>query len=228
MKVFRFLFLGMVLVSFLNGATDSPIQREALIKLYESTNGANWKNDGNWTSNKSFCDWHGVTCEVVYVVVDGEFLPTNVVEELILDYNRLSGNIPEEIGALTFLKKLSLNGNNFPGSIPNEIGNLKNLQYLFLNKNNLIGSILEEIGKLEYLRILFLDNNNLTGEIPQSIVNLQNLEYLDLQYNCSLKTDNDEVKGFINDKTYEGYQGILNTNGNCSLNMSPIYYLLLN
>ena len=34
----------------------------ALVALYNSTDGANWKNKKNWLSGKPMKDWHGSNC----------------------------------------------------------------------------------------------------------------------------------------------------------------------
>ena len=38
-------------------------EREALISLYNATNGDDWTNSDSWTGAPGTeCDWHGVTC----------------------------------------------------------------------------------------------------------------------------------------------------------------------
>ena len=46
-------------VEFTAKAEGDPL-REALIKLYESTNGDNWKRNDNWCSDKPITEWYGV------------------------------------------------------------------------------------------------------------------------------------------------------------------------
>ncbi|MBE9561738.1 MAG: leucine-rich repeat domain-containing protein, partial [Proteobacteria bacterium] len=87
--------------------TEIPqIECEALIALYDSTNGVNWINN-------TPCDWMDVFCS------DGN------VTELSLGSNQLS-SLPPEIGNLTQLTKLYLIGNQL-SSLPPEIGNLTQL-----------------------------------------------------------------------------------------------------
>ena len=97
-------------------------------------------------------------------------------------YN-LSGEIPENIGALTRLDSIMLSNNLLEGNIPESIGNMSSIKYLYLNENLLTGSLPESIGNLENLAILYLDNNKLTGEIPSSIGNLLSLKRLYLLNN---------------------------------------------
>ncbi len=71
----------------------------------------------------------------------------------------------------------------------------------------------------------------LRGDIPYEITNLKNLRRIFLNYNCSLKSDNQQVKDLIDAKGYDNntyqsstYEDILKTNGHCNVvNMSPIY-----
>ncbi|PID48114.1 MAG: Two component regulator three Y domain protein [Proteobacteria bacterium] len=162
-------------------------------------------------------------------------IPSEIGELTKLKYlrlwdNKLTGPIPSEIGNLSELQDLSIRDNNLTGSIPSEIVNLTELYSILLYNNNLTGPIPSDIGNLSELKYLCLDGNNLTGQIPSSIVNLTKMteDYLRLYNNCSLKTNEQSVIDFIKSKMGEsGYQEILDTNGNC-INLSPIYYLLLN
>ena len=70
----------------------------ALIALYNSTDGPNWKN--TWTITNDVIQWHGVT------ITDGR------VTDLNLSSNSLNGPIPTEISNLTSLKQLDLSNNS--------------------------------------------------------------------------------------------------------------------
>ena len=142
---------------------------EALVALFESTDGENWKNNTGWNSEiNNVSSWDGVT-------VDGDH-----VIRLNLSYNDLNGHIPEEIGDIVDLQELHLYGNELTGSIPAEIGNLEKLYFLGLGNNSLTGSIPSEIGNLTNLEELNLYGNELTGSIPVGIGNLRRLYSLSL------------------------------------------------
>ena len=83
-----------------------------------------------------------------------------------LSSNRLSGNIPRELGGLSALKHLNLSRNELSGSIPPELGNLTELETLELAGNELSGSIPPELGNLTELETLELAGNELSGSIP--------------------------------------------------------------
>ncbi len=94
--------------------TDLPQpEADALVALYNSTDGDNWTNTINsinpWlATGTSPCDWYGVTCD------EGK----EHVIELDLNENGLNGVIATEIGNLTELQILVLNNNQLRGSLP--------------------------------------------------------------------------------------------------------------
>ena len=107
--------------------------------------------------------------------------------------NRLSGQIPRELGSLVNLRDLFLGNwaaqsrgrglNVLKGSIPSDLGNLVNLEYLDLGNNALTGSVPHELGNLGMLLTLDLAGNALTGAIPHELGRLSSLRGLFLQRN---------------------------------------------
>ncbi len=171
-------------------------ERQALIDLYNATNGAQWKDNTNWCSDKPVSTWKGVICNDNGTVLSIRlwqnnltgYIPESIgnltsIRILYLNSNQLTGSIPESIGNLTSLIDLSLSNNQLTGSIPESIGNLTSLTYLHFGRNQLTGSIPESIGNLTSLRSLYLDENQLTGSIPESIGNLTSLRFLGLSSN---------------------------------------------
>ena len=71
--------------------------------------------------------------------------------------NRLSGEIPSELGDLTSLRKLSLWSNELTGEIPSELVNLDNLQTLYLSDNPLSGCITDELRDVLHNDLFLLD-----------------------------------------------------------------------
>jgi hypothetical protein len=55
-----------------------------------------------------------------------------------LQNNRISGQIPPEIGKLANLNALDLSGNQFVGDIPSSLGQLTRLNYLSVDVNPLL------------------------------------------------------------------------------------------
>ena len=107
---------------------DSQADRAVLAALHNATNGENWANNSNWLSDRPIREWHGVTNDA-----DGR------VTGLYLDRNKLTGEIPMELGNLSELQWLFLSQNQLTGEIPTELENLSKLQDLFLRGNQLTG-----------------------------------------------------------------------------------------
>ena len=152
-------------------ADVSPSECEALIALYNNTDGNNWTNRANWFMTAAVGDWYGIW------VFDGH------VTNLILDENNLKGNIPAELSNLTNLAGLSFWDNDLTGNIPAEIGNLSKLNYLGLAHNQLTGHIPPELGNLSNLELLYLQENELTGNIPTEFENFSKIYNLWLNNN---------------------------------------------
>ncbi|WP_299311241.1 leucine-rich repeat domain-containing protein [uncultured Aquimarina sp.] len=174
----------------------SESEKQALIDLYNSTDGANWINNTNWLTDAPVCDWFGVT------VVDGKVVTlyllnnnlvgsfTSSIENLVnikrLTISRntgLVGNIPVSISNLSSLELIELSSNSLTGEIPSQLGNINNLHTLSVFGNELTGFIPAELGNLQNLVKLSIGRNSLTGNIPASIGNLENLESLEFNSN---------------------------------------------
>ena len=91
--------------------TSTETDREALVALYNATDGPNWYRNDNWLSEVPIGEWLGITAD-----------DNGRVTELNLDGNELSGAIPPELGDLANLTVLSLSG-----AMP-ELGCLSNLR----------------------------------------------------------------------------------------------------
>jgi uncharacterized membrane-anchored protein/ribosomal protein L35AE/L33A len=130
----------------------------ALIALYDDTNGRNWADNTGWTRTNTPCQWKGVECDGGYV------------SYLYLNSNNLDGEIPSELNNLKWLKRLLLSKNQLSGVIPPEIGDLENLEYFWLQENSLCGNIPELLRETSvppkegYLK---LDNNHLEVDVSE-------------------------------------------------------------
>ncbi len=168
-------------------------ERNALVAFYNATNGPNWGYKNlNWNTAEPVSTWYGVTVTDLFGI-------EHVTEIVISSTQNMTGNIPPEIGNLTYLNKLNFYNNNLYGDvppeignliylteldlsfnnltgIPYEIGNLLNLTHLILWRNEIVGSIPATLGNCTNLRALLLDENQLTGNIPTELSNLTLIE----------------------------------------------------
>ena len=153
-------------------AVSSSVDRAALIDLFNSTDGENWKRKNLWATERPLGEWDGVTTDA-----------NGRVTALRLGENGLDGEIRRSIGDLANLQSLGLADNQLEGPIPSELSKLSDLVNLVLAGNQLEGPIPSELGSLSKLRSLQLHNNRLSGEIPYELGNLRNLETLTLANN---------------------------------------------
>ncbi|MDM8564070.1 BspA family leucine-rich repeat surface protein [Candidatus Halobeggiatoa sp. HSG11] len=206
MKTIKYLITLILLTIFANtvyAATDCstqtdmpPAQCDALVALYNSTDGANWSDSppfatpNKWNQDNSPCSWTGVFCSGINVGwldrtaqnLDGTLPDLSALTSLqgmYLGGNQLTGSIPD-LSALTSLDELYLDNNQLTGSIPN-LSTLTNLTEVYINNNLLTGSI-PGLSTLINLQILALNYNDLSGMIP-ALNTLTNLQILYLNGN---------------------------------------------
>ncbi|MCE2463148.1 MAG: leucine-rich repeat domain-containing protein [Dehalococcoidia bacterium] len=159
-------------VTSLPSPASDDSDRAVLVALYNATDGPNWSSNNGWLSAVPIGQWHGVTTDDI-----------GRVTRLFLTNNRLTGEIPPELGNLPNLAWLGLSNNLLSGKIPLELDRLSNLETLLLDGNRLSGEIPAGLGGLPNLTWLYLDNNRLSGEIPPELGSLLSLTWLYLDNN---------------------------------------------
>ncbi|OSY86886.1 hypothetical protein WH52_13960, partial [Tenacibaculum holothuriorum] len=166
------------------------IEREALIAIYNSTKGTDWKNDlsssyngvpwvADATQKRNVGAWFGVTT----AIINGQ----KHVTKIELNSNLLEGALPEEIKNLTELVSLKINSNAV-NELAKEIGELPKLEVLEFNSQRnssnseyVLKEIPSEINNITTLKRLGLNGNQLEGNLDFS--NLTNLTSLDVNSN---------------------------------------------
>lgn len=119
---FRFVQVG-------KNAPTFEEQKEALIALYNSTNGDNWKNNTNWLSDKPVNQWFGVNNDIwAEDTIVGDY-----ILRLQLIDNQLIGTIPEKFSAFLYAPDINdylsishstnLHLNGLYGKIPEAVKN---------------------------------------------------------------------------------------------------------
>ncbi|KAJ6766888.1 LRR RECEPTOR-LIKE SERINE/THREONINE-PROTEIN KINASE RFK1-RELATED [Salix purpurea] len=89
-------------------------------------------------------------------------------------YNYLNGTLPREWASMQ-LTSISVVVNRLSGEIPKELGNITTLTTLSLEANQFSGTIPPDLGKLINLQELMLSSNHLSGNLPVSFAGLVNL-----------------------------------------------------
>lgn len=83
-------------------------QRDALVALYNATNGASWASQDNWLGEAGTeCSWYGVSCN-----------DHGNIEYLGLNNNNLSGSVPVELANLGTALAIELSNNQLNGAVP--------------------------------------------------------------------------------------------------------------
>ena len=186
-------------------------ERDVLVALYGSTGGPGWTNSDGWLTEAPLQSWSGVQVDnqgrVTFLNLRFNGLSGQIPQELgflsnlrrlDLDWNDLSGVIPPELGDLSNLTHLQLRSNELSGPIPPELGGLSNLRHLRLQGNDLTGPIPPELGGLSNLTFLILGGNALSGPIPPELGDLSNLVYLSLDHNALSGAIPPELGGLSN------------------------------
>lgn len=165
-------------------AAIPPAERQVLIDLYQSTNGANWRRSQNWNGAPGTeCTWKGVTCDaagthvVALQFVDNHMtgsLPTSLVKlrrltSLGFSTNGITGPLPP-LRTLPLLRRVDVSINQFSGSLPRLPASIETFS---AGENNFTGPIPSLTG-LANLRVYSVYDNQLTGSIP-SLTGLANL-----------------------------------------------------
>lgn len=179
--------------------------RAALIDIYNSTNGPQWRRNDNWCTDLPLSEWYGLS---VTYPDDSE---KEVVTLINLANNNLSGPLPASVGALSEVRSVRLNGNHISGTLPKEIyksmsvylqdNDLETLEepdspsdvrtmHLYLSGNKLSGPLPDFIGEAPVLRYINLSDNLFTGSVPSSYAKL-------MSSGVNLSLDNNNLSGRI-------------------------------
>lgn len=174
----------------------SKLEKDALIALYNATDGTNWKKLSsevggtlisveNWCTDKPLSTWYGV-----------ELNSEGHVIYLHLSNLGLKGTLPEELGDLIYCQDLWLGGNELSGELPSRIGEMQNLKDLSADGMSLSGNLNESSLSTiaTHLKSLSLSGNSFTGNFPEWISKMPESCNFWLQNNCLSGKIPDSVK----------------------------------
>jgi hypothetical protein len=169
MKNILFTISFMLALSLILKAQVSEQEFQALKAFYNATGGDNWTIRTGWeninttaTKNDVTTTWFGIDLIEYGHITEISFHNEN---------NGISGQLPPEIGNLTWLKSISIGNNNITGQLPNEFGNLVNLEGLSFENNKISGPFPISMSKLIKLRTCYLSDNPLNCPFS-SVINL--------------------------------------------------------
>jgi hypothetical protein len=156
--------------TIVNGYLSNPeADRQALIDLYNNTNGAGWANKTNWLTQTSIDQWFGVS------------VTANTITEVNLPNNNLAGTVPQSLTGILSLKKFNAAGNAIT-AIPDFSGS-EAFNYLDVSNNKL------EFGSLEQNRALLTPPRTF-NYLVQADIGEEKTEYIDVNtaYNIAAPT----------------------------------------
>ena len=190
--------------------------RYSLAVLYFATGGnSKWKNSLNFLSDSHECDWNipatetddlsGVECDSDRKVV-----------RVAVRNNKLIGSLPDELIALTSLRKLDLSQNKMTGTLPS-FWTFDDLEWLSVKNNYIDGPLMFTYEGFVQLTHLDVSENSLSSSLPSELGLLTSLEFLSAGSNkhlngtipfqwgslTSLKHLN------ISDNTFDGFMGFI-------------------
>ena len=122
--------------------------RDALVALYDATDGPNWNRSDKWLTEAPVNEWYGVVTDSV-----------GRVRWLTLWDNGLKGPVVPELGNLTALEFLGLGDNELAGEVPAELGTATGLTGLWIDDNLLTGIIPSSFLELSHLRVFDFSGN---------------------------------------------------------------------
>mmetsp|Transcript_27828 Transcript_27828/g.41250 ORF Transcript_27828/g.41250 Transcript_27828/m.41250 type:complete len:1361 (-) Transcript_27828:174-4256(-) len=110
--------------------------------------------------------------------LQGEIPSLDKLDQLIvidLNYNQLSGPIPDGVWDMTNLRQLDLNNNFLNGNISADIGNLKQLRFLQLDSNLFTGQLPQDKFGIDFAKDLIVADfkfNDFSGTVPTGLCEL--------------------------------------------------------
>lgn len=151
-------------------------ERQVLLDLYQSTNGATWRRSQNWNGAPGTeCTWKGVTCDaagthvVALQFVDNQMtgsLPASLVRlrrltSLGFSVNGITGPLPP-LRTLTLLRRVDVSVNQFSGRLPRLPASIETFA---AGENRFTGSI-PPLAGLVNLKVYSVYENDLSGPLP--------------------------------------------------------------
>ena len=169
------------------GQSSSQLSNTAniLMRVYQTTGGANWRNSTNWNANNAnnICKWSGIQC---WSSSNSNTAIRGQVRSVSLSDNKLVGTIPSDLWNIPYLQALDIRDNPDVDLDLTNVANANFLEYLYLSNSGITD--LSPIGNAQYLVQLYLTECNLSGRIPSGIFKLTYLQGLYANFNNFVST----------------------------------------
>lgn len=128
MKKLALIITSLLIIS-MSFAQVPTAEKEALIALFNDTNGEDWTTNTNWNTDTAVTDWYGITVETI----EGN----DHITKVILSNNNLEGTLPSSLNNLTNLNQFYVQSNLLTGNVPN-LTEINSLERLMIRNNNYI------------------------------------------------------------------------------------------
>ncbi|USN57192.1 MAG: hypothetical protein H6766_01670 [Candidatus Peribacteria bacterium] len=133
---------------------------QALLDLYDSTDGANWYTNTNWDTDSDICGWYGLSCDY------GDIVPH--VNQVSLGYNNLIGTLPASLADVTYMQYFSLSDSGITGSLPDSRSAWSNIYSFQISDTQLTGSLPDSWSAWSNINDFDVRNNQISGVLPDS------------------------------------------------------------
>ena len=157
-------------------------ERDALVSLFFSANGANWAIPWDVSSASDPCldEWYGVACD-----------RQGHVRTLELVSNNLVGTLASSFGRLPKLRTLNLSQNQLTGQLPSSFSSLTRLKTIDISANHFIGPFPAAVAEFKLLTLLEISKNDFDAPLPAAIEALpsRGVRLMMESYKCKTATD---------------------------------------
>uniref|UniRef100_M1D659 Uncharacterized protein n=2 Tax=Solanum tuberosum TaxID=4113 RepID=M1D659_SOLTU len=140
---------------------------------YATTSTYSWLNFLHWIrSKRHYHDSHGILSDISLMDVETQ-----------VQFSTKRNSYTYKGSILKYMSGIDLSSNRLTGEIPVELGNMSNLPALNLSHNHLIGRIPYTFSNLQEIESLDLSYNRLNGSIPVGLLELNSLAVFSVAYN---------------------------------------------